>query len=200
MNYCHFWGGWVHSPYWQVARLRWWWSWSFPAAWFAAGIIFCCYFTLGGCVGFAIRTVIVNVIVTGKYFTLGGCCGLGSTTAVTGLSMLRLGSCVLWMFLRYVSITVRHVLTGADTSPCFREYFSLGGCAGLVSCNIFGYCTVYFTLGGCIGVIMSNVIGGGVVTLLSLELAQWYCWEGLFRMMAFSRAHHIWQVSSEVLI
>ena len=44
---------------------------------------------------------------------------------------------------------------------------------------------------GCISLGMSNVIGGGVVTPLSLELAQWYIWEGLFRMMAFSRAHHI---------
>ena len=29
---------------------------------------------------------------------------------------------------------------------------------------------------------MSNVFGGGVVTPMSLELAQWYCWEGLFRL------------------
>ena len=68
-----------------------------------------------------------------------------------------------------------HVLTGAGTGPCLREYFSLGGCVGLGSYNIFSYCTVYFTLGGCIGLEMSNVIGGGVVTPLSLELAQWYC-------------------------
>ena len=78
------------------------------------------------------------------------------------------------MFLSHVSITVRHVLTGACTSPCFREYFSLGGCVGLGSYtnfyNIFGYCTVYFTLGDCIGLGMSNAIGGGVVTPLSLEL------------------------------
>ena len=39
-------------------------------------------------------------------------------------------------------------------------------------------------------VVMSNAIGGGVVTPVSLELALWYCWEGLFSMMAFSRAHH----------
>ena len=38
---------------------------------------------------------------------------------------------------------------------------------------------------------MSNVFGGGVVTPMSLELAQWYCWEGLFRLVAFSRAHHL---------
>ena len=94
------------------------------------------------------------------------------------------------MFLRYASITVRHILTRACTSPCLREYFSLGGCVGLGSYNILGNCTVYFTLGGCIGLGMSNVIGGGVVTPLSLELAQWYCWEGLFRLVAFSRAHH----------
>ena len=56
--------------------------------------------------------------------------------------------------------------------------------------NIFGYCTVYFTLGGCFVLVMSNAFGGGVVTPLSLELAQWYCWEGLFRLVAFSRAHH----------
>ena len=37
---------------------------------------------------------------------------------------------------------------------------------------------------------MSNAFGGGVVTPMSLELAQWYCWEGLFRLVAFSRAHH----------
>ena len=145
---------------------------------------------MGGCVGLAIRTVIVNVIVTRKYFTLGGCFGLGSTTAVTGLPVLGLGSRALWQFLRYVSITVRHVIAGTCTSPCLREYFSLGGCAGLVSYNIFGYCTVYFTLGGCIGVVMINVIGGVIVTPLSLQLAQWYCWEGLFRLVAFSRAHH----------
>ena len=90
-----------------------------------------------------------------------------------------------------MSPSLRHVLTGAGTSPCLREYFSLGLCAGLGSYNIFNYCTVYFTLGGCIGLGMSNVIGGGVITPLSLELAQWYIWEGLFRMMAFSRAHHI---------
>ena len=35
---------------------------------------------------------------------------------------------------------------------------------------------------------MSNAFGGGVVTPMSLELAQWYCWEGLFRLVAFSRA------------
>ena len=39
-------------------------------------------------------------------------------------------------------------------------------------------------------VIMSNAICGGVVTPLSLEMPQWYYWEGLFSMMAFSRAHH----------
>ena len=38
---------------------------------------------------------------------------------------------------------MRHVLTGAGTSPCLREYFSLGGCAGLSSYNIFCYCPVY---------------------------------------------------------
>ena len=48
----------------------------------------------------------------------------------------------------------------------------------------------YFSLGGCISVKMSSAICSGVVTLLSLELAQWHCWEGLFSMMAFSRAHH----------
>ena len=37
---------------------------------------------------------------------------------------------------------------------------------------------------------VSNVIGSGAVTPLSLELAQWYCWEGLFRLVVFSRAHH----------
>ena len=56
--------------------------------------------------------------------------------------------------------------------------------------NIFGYFTVYFTLGGCFSLGMSNAFGGGVVTPLSLELAQWYCWEGLFRLVTFSRAHH----------
>ena len=45
-------------------------------------------FTFGGCIGLAIRTVIV----TGKYFTLGGCCGLGITTIVTGLPVLGLSS------------------------------------------------------------------------------------------------------------
>ena len=116
--------------------------------------------------GLAIRTVIVNVIVTRKYFTLRGCC---STTALTGHLVVCLSSRVLWMFPRCVSITVSHVLTRAGTSLCLREYFSLGGCVGLESYNIFynifGYCTVYFTLGGCIGLGMSNAFGGGVVTL-----------------------------------
>ena len=78
------------------------------------------------------------------------------------------------MFLRCVSITVSHVLTGAGTSPCLREYFSLGGCVSLESYNIFynifGYCTVYFTSGGCIGLGMSNVFGGGVVTPFELGI------------------------------
>ena len=69
-----------------------------------------------------------------------------------------------------------HILTGAGTSSGLREYFSLGGCVGLGSYNIFynifSYCTVYFSLGGCIGLEMSNAIGGGVVTPLSLESAQ----------------------------
>ena len=39
-------------------------------------------------------------------------------------------------------------------------------------------------------VVMSNANSGGVVTPVSLELAQWYCWKGLFRLVAFSRAHH----------
>ena len=98
---------------------------------------------------------------------------------------VRLSSRALLMFLRYASIPVRHIFTGTCTSPCFREYFSLGGCAGLVSYNIFGYFRVYFTLGGCTYVIMSNAICGGVVTLVSLELARWYCWEGLFRLVLF---------------
>ena len=46
---------------------------------------------------------------------------------------------------------------------------------------------------------MSDAICGGVVTPLSLKMAQWYIWKGLFSMMAFSRAHH-WQIASEVLI
>ena len=54
--------------------------------------------------------------------------------------------------------------------------FSLGGCVSLGSYNIFynifGYCIVYFTLGGCFVLEMSNAFGGGVVTPLSLELAQ----------------------------
>ena len=89
--------------------------------------------------------------------------------------------------------------------PCFREYFSLGGCIGLRRYNIFGYCTAvivvrfYFILGWCVDVRMSNAICGGVVIPLSLELAQWYCGEVLFSMMAFSRAHH-WQIASEVLV
>ena len=94
------------------------------------------------------------------------------------------------MFLRYVSITVGYVPAEGGTSPCLREYFSLGGCAGLGSYNIFGSCTVYFTLGGCISLGISNAFGGGVVTPLSLELAKRYCWEGLFRLVAFSKAHH----------
>ena len=36
----------------------------------------------------------------------------------------------------------------------------------------------------------SNAICGGVVIPLSLELVQWYSWEGFFSMMAFSRVHH----------
>ena len=71
-----------------------------------------------------------------------------------------------------------------------QKIFLLGGCAGLVSYNIFCYCTVYFTLEGCMYVVMSNAFGDGVVIPLSLELAQWYCWKGLFRSVAFSRAHH----------
>ena len=51
------------------------------------------------------------------------------------------------------------------------------------------YCLFHFGR-GCFGLGMSNAFGGGVVTPLSLELAQWYCWEGLFRLVAFSRAHH----------
>ena len=54
-----------------------------------AGIVFCCYFTLGGCIGFEIKVVIVNVIVTGRYFTLEGCC---SFTALTGLLVGGLSS------------------------------------------------------------------------------------------------------------
>ena len=50
------------------------------------------------------------------------------------------------------------------------------------------YCLFHFGRVYCLG--MSNAFGGGVVTPLSLELAQWYCWEGLFRLVAFSRAHH----------
>ena len=50
------------------------------------------------------------------------------------------------------------------------------------------YCLLHF--GRVIGLGMSNVIGGGVVTPLCLELAQWYRWEGLFRLVAFSRTHH----------
>ena len=155
---------------------------GFPAAWFIVCIVIC-YFTLGGCAGTEIRLVIV----TGKYFTLEGCCGPEIRTAVSGLLIDGFSSCLVCDFLRHVSITVSHVITGACTCPCFREYFSLGGCTGPGSYNSLVYCTAvivireYFTLGSCIGVKMSNTICGGTVTPLSLELAHWYCWEGLFR-------------------
>ena len=171
VNYCHFREGWVKHPCCKIAWLWWWWSWSFPAAWFIVCIIFW-YFTLGGCVGIEIRIVIV----TQKYFTLGGCCGPGSRTIVTGLLMVGFSSHLMWMFLRHVSIAVRHVFAWIGNCPCFREYFSLGRCSGPGRYNIFGYCTaaivirVYFTLGGCLHVGMSNTICGGVVTSLSLEL------------------------------
>ena len=125
VNFCHFREGWVQCPCCKIAWLWWWWSWSFPAAWFTICIVIC-YFTLGGCIGFAIRAVIV----TQKYFTLGGCCGFGSTTIVTGFLVLGFSSCFVWSFLRYVSITVRHVFAGTGTCYCFTEYFSLGGCIG----------------------------------------------------------------------
>ena len=147
---------------------------------------------MGGCVDLTIRTVIV----TQKYFILGGCCGPGMRTTVTGLVVVGLSSRLVFCFLRYVCITVSHVCAATGTCPCFREYFSLEGCGGPEGYNIFSYCTavivvrVYFTLGEFLGVRMSNAICVGVVTPLSLELAQWYCWEGLFSMMAFSRAHH----------
>ena len=88
-----------------------------------------------------------------------------------------------------------HIFAGTGTCP-FQRLFFFGRmyCPG--SYNIFVYFTAvivireYFTLGGCLGVGMSNAICGGVVTPLSLKLAEWYCWEGLFSMMAFSRAHH----------
>ena len=86
--------------------------------------------------------------------------------------MLGLSSCEVCSILRYVYITVRHVFTGTCTCPCFREYFSLEECAGVMRYNIFGYSRVYFTLGGCMDVRMSNVICGGISTPLSLELAQ----------------------------
>ena len=196
VNYCHFKEGWVQHHCCKIAWIWWWWSWSFPAAWFTICIIIC-YFTLVGCVGLTIR----GIIITRKYFTL----GLGRATIVTGLLILGFSSHLVWSFLRYVSITVRHIFAGTGTCPCFREYFSLGGCISLERYNIFGYCTTviierfYFTLGGCLDVRMSNAICGGVVTPLSFKLVQWYCWEGLFSMMAFSRAHH-WQISSEVLV
>ena len=84
-----------------------------------------------------------------------------------------------------------------EIHPCWSWYQSLsqriflfGRVCRSGKLQYFGYCTVYFTLGGCFGLGMSNVIGDGVITPLSLELAQWYCWEGLFRLVAFSRAHH----------
>ena len=192
VNYCHFREWRVQGPYCKVARLWWWWSWSFPAAWFTVCIVIRKYFTLGRYAGTEIRLVIV----TRKYFTLGGCCGPGMRTAVTGLLLVRFSFCLVWSFLRHVSIAVSQVFTRTGTCSCFREYFSLGGCTGLGSYNIFVYCTAvivireYVTLWGCIGVRMSNAICGGIVTPLSLELAQCHCWEGLFSMMVFSKAHN----------
>ena len=89
-----------------------------------------------------------------------------------------------------------HIFAGTGTCLSFREYFSLGGCGGPVSYKIFVCCTAviviqdYFHLGGCLVIRISNVICGDVVTHLSLELDQWYCWKGLFSMKSFSRAHH----------
>ena len=87
-------------------------------------------------------------------------------------------SCPCWSW--YQSLSLRIFLFGrvcqSGKLQCFLQYFQLF--------------TVYFTLGGCFVLEMSNAFGGGVVTPLSLELAQWYCWEGLFRLVAFSGAHH----------
>ena len=85
----------------------------------------------------------------------------------------------------------------------FQRNFSLGGCIGTetVICNVIVAVIVrvrkYFTFGGCLGVTMSNAWCTGTVAFLSLELAQWSVWEGLFRLVAFSSAH-CWQIGSEV--
>ena len=119
------------------------------------------------------------------------------------------------MFLRCVSITVSHVLTGAGTSPCLWEYFSLGGCVGLGSYNIFynifGYCTVYFTLGGCFGIgneqcfwwwcCHSFELGIGPMVLLGRVSSDWWLssrahhWQGLLRGLDLS--HYLpWTVTT----
>ena len=80
--------------------------------------------------------------------------------------MVGFSSCLVWSFLRHVCITVSHIFTGTGTCPCFGEYFSLGGCGGPGSYNIFIYYTAViviresFTLGGCLDVGMSNAICG----------------------------------------
>ena len=78
-----------------------------------------------------------TVIVTGKYFTLGGWCGPGIRTAVAGLLFIGFTSCLVWGFLRHVSIIVSHNVTRACACPCFREYFSLRGCCSPGSYQYF---------------------------------------------------------------
>ena len=108
------------------------------------------------------------------------CCWIGFPFGVDGLQVClhHCESHPHWSW--YQSLSLRVFLFGRVLRSGKLQIF----------CNIFGYCTVYFTLGGCFVLGMSNVFGGGVVTPMSLELAQWYCWEGLFRLVAFSRAHH----------
>ena len=86
--------------------------------------------------------------------------------------------CPYWSW--YQSLSLRIFLFGrvlrSGKLQYFLQYFRLLYCLS--------------TLGGCFRLEMSNAFGGGVVTPMSLELAQWYCWEGLFRLVAFFRAHH----------
>ena len=64
---------------------------------------------------FAIRTVIVSVIVTGKYFTLGGCC---STTALTSLL-------VVWIEIPWAVDGPQVCLHHCESCPHWSWYQSL---------------------------------------------------------------------------
>ena len=113
-----------------------WWSWSFPAAWFTVCIVIRKYFTLGGCAGTEIKSVIVTRNIS-----------LWEDVVVLEWELLSLASS--WFGVKLAQTCLHHCESRFHWNwylSLFQRIFLFGRMYWSWNCNIFIYCTTIIVI------------------------------------------------------